>query len=70
MCTTNYHRKTEQGQFRTGESVPSQEGEEEEGGGNEKSGAGGLLSGVMRDIQTLSTVAETEVAFKDYRSLA
>lgn len=28
------------------------------------------LARVMRDIQTLSAVAETEVAFKDYRSLA
>lgn len=38
--------------------------------GNQKSGAGGLLAEVMQDIQTLSAMAETEVAFKDYRSLA
>jgi hypothetical protein len=38
--------------------------------GSQKSGAGGLLAEVMQDIQTLSAMAETEVAFKDYRSLA
>lgn len=39
-------------------------------GENQKSVAGGLLAEVMQDIQTLSAMAETEVAFKDYRSLA
>lgn len=62
MYTSNYHRGTEQEQFPTGESV--------KGSGDKKSGGGGLRSGVIRDIQTLSAVAETEVAFKDYRSLA
>lgn len=38
--------------------------------GNQKNGAGGSLAEVMQDIQTLSAMAETEVAFKDYRSLA
>lgn len=38
--------------------------------GNQKSGAGGLLAEVMQDIQTLSAMAETEMAFKDYWSLA
>lgn len=38
--------------------------------GNQKSEAGGLPTKVMQDIQTLSAMAETEVAFKDYRSLA
>lgn len=70
MCTTNYHRETEQGQFHTGESMSPWD---DEGAGTkreESNEASRLLAGVMRDMQTLSAIAGTEMAFKDYRSLA
>lgn len=43
---------------------------EEQRGWMERSEASRLFTGVMQDIHTLSAVAETEVAFKDYQSLA